>query len=296
MTRWLAVVAAMIVTAALATGLLLGPGRDVLLPSIPQQEGVEAVRLTTDGSLPELPPYAAVCGDSLEEPRLSPDGRLAASVVSVIDRGRRFEAVQVWPTGSPPTPRAPENDNRTLCWSPNGERLAFLHRDGNQEDLVVTGAGGAPLARIALSDYRGVKSAYAGFFVLSWSPGSDQIAVIWRHHRPGEALLWRLYLANADGSSLHLAAEQEGTFVTFLGSPWGDDEDIVSLFVDRNLWAVALTEEALDKLRRYPMRENSIHVPRSELSGKASELPKQTSRGTGRFGGQLERPINGIAC
>jgi hypothetical protein len=244
--RWLALFAALVVTAVLATGFLLGPGRGVFLPIVPVVQGAEAVQLTTDGALPDISPRAAVCGDSLVEPRLSPDGRLAASVVSAMHFGRRLETVHVWPAGRPPAPEASENDNRTLCWSPDGQRLAYLHQDGNQEDLVVSGADGATLARLALSDHRGTKPGY--FFVLAWSPESDRIALLWRYGRLGKQPLWRVYLADAHGTDLRLATEQVAGFATFLASPWGDEGDIVPLHVDNNLWAVALTPDARARL------------------------------------------------
>jgi dipeptidyl aminopeptidase/acylaminoacyl peptidase len=117
---------------------------------------------------------------SADDPRLSPDGRLIAYVVTQIDREESVYRSAIWVVpvdGSEEPRRFTSCARRDLSprWSPDGRWLAFTStRDGDDEEkakaqLYVVAADGAGEPRKLTEGDESVES-------LAWSPDSTRIA------------------------------------------------------------------------------------------------------------------------
>jgi dipeptidyl aminopeptidase/acylaminoacyl peptidase len=116
---------------------------------------------------------------SVGDPRLSPDGRRVAYVVSRIDREANAYRTAIWVapldgSGEPRQFTSGERSDHSPRWSPDGRRLAFVsNRDGDDEkkahgELYVMPANGGEARR--LTD--GKESVES----IAWSPDSQRIA------------------------------------------------------------------------------------------------------------------------
>jgi serine/threonine protein kinase len=129
--------------------------------------------------LPDIPewrvqPLTAYSG--LESmPALSPDGKLVAFVWNG-DRGDNFD-IYVKRIGDETLPlriTASAADDSSPCWSPNGDKLAFLRKTGDGVNVIIASSHGGgeriitalPAARNTDMDSR-----------LSWSPDGRYLAV-----------------------------------------------------------------------------------------------------------------------
>src|SRR5690349_717414 len=116
---------------------------------------------------------------SVDDPRLSPDGRLIAYVVTSIDREESAYRSAIWvvPVDGSEEPRrltTGERRDTSPRWSPDGKWLAFAsNRDGDDEEkakaqlYVMPANGGEPRK---LTD--GAESVES----MTWSPDSSRIA------------------------------------------------------------------------------------------------------------------------
>jgi dipeptidyl aminopeptidase/acylaminoacyl peptidase len=108
------------------------------------------------------------------DPRLSPDGRTAAYVVSSLDRTSNAYIGHIWlvptdGTGSPRRFTRGKKRDSSPRWSPDGSRLAFLsNRDSEANQLYVIGVEGGEALR--LTDLKESITA------LEWSPDGGSIA------------------------------------------------------------------------------------------------------------------------
>src|SRR5512142_1883136 len=100
---------------------------------------------------------------SADDPRLSPDGRLVAYVVTHIDRAESAYRSAIWvvPVDGSEEPRrltSGERRDSSPRWSPDGKWLAFTsNRDGEEEDkakaqLYVTSAHGGETRKLTDGD------------------------------------------------------------------------------------------------------------------------------------------------
>ena len=129
--------------------------------------------------LPDIPewrvrPLTAYAG--LESmPALSPDGKLVAFVWNG-DEGKNFD-IYVKPIGDETLPlRITSNsaDDSSPCWSPSGDRLAFLRKTGDGVNVVIAsshGGGERVITSLAASRNTDLESK------LSWSPDGRFLAV-----------------------------------------------------------------------------------------------------------------------
>ena len=113
----------------------------------------------------------------VDDPRLAPDGRTVAYVVTTVERGANEYRSAVWTVpaagGEPVQFTSGERRDTTPCWSPDGERLAFLSdRGGDKAQLYVMSAHGGEARRLtsqpdAIREY-------------AWSPSGDRLAFVAR--------------------------------------------------------------------------------------------------------------------
>ena len=113
----------------------------------------------------------------VDDPRISPDGRTVAFVVTTTDRAANEYRSAIWtvPTtgGDPVQFTSGERRDTTPRWSPDGARLAFLSdRGGGKAQLFVMPARGGEARRLtslpdAIREY-------------AWSPGGDRLAFVGR--------------------------------------------------------------------------------------------------------------------
>ena len=110
----------------------------------------------------------------VSDPRISPDGRLVAFVVTQADLKTNFRNSDLWlvtADGGEPRPLtvSPKRDDAPQ-WSPDSTRLAFISdRDGRAQVYLIRPDGGEPQR---VTD---VKTAVQGF---AWSPDGKRIAYI----------------------------------------------------------------------------------------------------------------------
>jgi dipeptidyl aminopeptidase/acylaminoacyl peptidase len=111
---------------------------------------------------------------AVSDPRISPDGRLVAFVVTQADMKTNFRNSDVWlvaAEGGDPRPLtgSPRRDDAPQ-WSPDAKRLAFISdRDGRAQVYSIRIDGGEPQR---ITD---VKTAVQSF---AWSPDGKRIAYI----------------------------------------------------------------------------------------------------------------------
>jgi dipeptidyl aminopeptidase/acylaminoacyl peptidase len=118
------------------------------------------------------------------DPRLSPDGRRVAFVVSEPDRKQDRDVPHVWVAstegGEPVQWTYGESGETSPRWSPDGRRLAFLARRGepaSPQVWVMDAAGG---------EARRLTAQPGGVLDLAWSPSGDRIAYVALIRPPAE--------------------------------------------------------------------------------------------------------------
>ena len=118
------------------------------------------------------------------DPRLSPDGRRVAFVVSTPDEKQDRDVPHVWVVpaegGEPAQWTHGESGETSPRWSPDGRRLAFLARRGEPatpQIWVMDAAGG---------EARRLTSQAGGVLDLAWSPAGDRIAHVALVRPPAE--------------------------------------------------------------------------------------------------------------
>ncbi|HEY4025407.1 MAG TPA: serine hydrolase, partial [Candidatus Dormibacteraeota bacterium] len=118
------------------------------------------------------------------DPRLSPDGRRVAFVISTPDEQQDRDVSHVWvvPTegGEPAQWTHGESGETSPRWSPDGRRLAFLARRGEPaapQIWVMDAAGG---------EARRLTNQVGGVLDLAWSPTGDRIAYVALVRPPAE--------------------------------------------------------------------------------------------------------------
>ena len=139
----------------------------------------------------------------LSDPRISPDGKLVAYVVTKVDRGQNRRNSSIWMVATNGT-RAPwqfttsPQSATSPRWSPDGQSLAFLStRPTSETPAAGTGASGAtteqPRAQIYLLSMNGgearrLTSLKNGVNSFQWSPDGNRLVVVSRtgpsDHRP----------------------------------------------------------------------------------------------------------------
>jgi len=113
----------------------------------------------------------------LEEPRVSPDGRLVAYVRLTVDRvGNRYRrAIWLAPTdgGAPRRLTSGLKSDTTPRWSPDGRRLAFVSdREDEARQIYVIAVDGGEARRITRLQQGAAEPA--------WSPDGRRIAFVGR--------------------------------------------------------------------------------------------------------------------
>jgi dipeptidyl aminopeptidase/acylaminoacyl peptidase len=129
------------------------------------------------------------------DPRISPDGKLVAYVVTKIDRAQNRRNSQIWLTATDGS-RAPwqlttsPQSATSPRWSPDGRSLAFLSPRPSAESSGATAAEPARQQVFVLSlaggEARRVTSLKNGAGVFQWSPDGSHLVVISRTG-PGDA-------------------------------------------------------------------------------------------------------------
>jgi len=113
----------------------------------------------------------------VDEPRISPDGRSVAFVVTTVDRDANEYRSAIWLAdvdgGEPRQFTGGESRDRAPRWSPDGGSLAFLSdRGGSKGQLfVITAAGG---------EARRLTRLNAPIHHHAWSPTGDRLAFVAR--------------------------------------------------------------------------------------------------------------------
>ena len=111
----------------------------------------------------------------VSDPRVSPDGRTVAFVVTTVDLDANRYRGRVWLAAAdgsePPRPfTAGEHRDGRPRWSPDGRELAFVsHREGHGSELYVLPVAGGGEVRRAASWYEEIEE-------LAWSPDGRRLA------------------------------------------------------------------------------------------------------------------------
>src|SRR6185295_928498 len=121
------------------------------------------------------------------DPKISPDGKLVAYVVTKIDRAQNRRNSSIWTvatdgsrapsqfTTSPQTSNSPR-------WSPDGKSLAFL---SSRPDTGGAGTAAEPRAQVYLLSMTGgeakrITNIKNGVSVFRWSPDGTSLVVVSR--------------------------------------------------------------------------------------------------------------------
>lgn len=124
---------------------------------------------------------------AVSDPRLSPDGKAVAFVVSTIDRKQNRRLSAIWTAASDgSTPAAPfttAQSSRNPRWSPDGRWLAFLSA---RPDADAPAAAPAPRTQVHLlrvdggGEARRLTTLKEGVDDFSWSPDGAAIVCVGR--------------------------------------------------------------------------------------------------------------------
>ena len=125
---------------------------------------------------------------AVDDPRVHPDGRRIAFVVSTpdLDDDTYVRAIHLWAPGAGDRQLTHGPKDASPRWSPDGRRLAFLRTGGGDEDrpqlAVLPADGGEARVRTALP---------LGVADLTWAPDSRHLVVV--------GVEWTADLADLDG-------------------------------------------------------------------------------------------------
>src|SRR5258705_9750641 len=127
----------------------------------------------------------------LNDPQISPDGKLVAYVVTKVDRAQNRRNSAIWMVATDGS-RAPwqfttsPQSSTSPRWSPDGQSLAFLSSRPTGEPATA-GAGGSeqPRSEVYLLSMNGgearrVTSLKNGVRTFKWSPDGSRIVVVSR--------------------------------------------------------------------------------------------------------------------
>ncbi|HEX8140394.1 MAG TPA: S9 family peptidase [Pyrinomonadaceae bacterium] len=130
----------------------------------------------------------------LREPRISPDGKLVAYVLTTVDRKQNRRSSSVWMVATDGT-RAPwqfttsPQDSSSPQWSPDGQALAFISSRPGVADAAAASEGAAAANRPKKQVYvlsmsggeaRRVTDLKNGADAFQWSPDGTRLAVLSR--------------------------------------------------------------------------------------------------------------------
>jgi TolB protein len=135
------------------------------------------------GNRPTQIPASTVNGDNVEDPHFSPDGNQIVFTQRVTDPNTGDRRTGLWivdlNTGQLIPLVNSDSTSYSPAWSPDGKWIAFIQRDGKNNDLWVVPAAGGQATK--LTDGRSLASP-------SWAPDNSAIAFF-----------------EVDGSSFHVS-------------------------------------------------------------------------------------------
>lgn len=110
--------------------------------------------------------------ENVDTPRISPDGRAVAYLLSTADWAKNAYQTEIWSvdvaTGTRRELTAAAGSSRHPRWTPDGREVAFLsNRSGPSQIYVVAATGGTP---------RQLTQAPGGVTAFEWSPDGSRIA------------------------------------------------------------------------------------------------------------------------
>lgn len=151
------------------------------------QNETSPLRTATSGQIsPAVTPIAAVPSNSVNAA-----GTTVPNVATVETEliaytamdGAQWGLFTMAPDGSNVQSLTPKNANAWFpLWSPSGKQLAFLSDTNNGKvNLFVVAKGSKEFKQLTFFDDMGEPRAYPSQAPFTWSPRSDQIALIYRH-------------------------------------------------------------------------------------------------------------------